>query len=204
MATWLQQSCFHTCRDQCGIFSIVCRCGIPSLPVQEYIVSVALFLVAGFFMALVSLRDEDLCERGFWCTGKGKVTRHPEVRGRGCLELCKGPWSLRGPREMAMARASLVRSSFAWLHVLQQMYRIMAPAGVIIPAPAGGTSERHAHGHSAEHEEGSERTCRGLGARRDGSPSLSKRTVRGFALRVECTGPARHVGESGPKLGPTG
>ena len=47
-------------------FSFVCRCGIPSLPVQECIVLVALFLVAGLFMALVSLRDEDLCERGFW------------------------------------------------------------------------------------------------------------------------------------------
>ena len=29
---------------------------------------------------------------------------------------------------------------------LQQMYRKMAPAGVIIPAPAGGTPERHVHG----------------------------------------------------------
>ena len=31
--------------------------------------------------------------------------------------ILKGPCSLRGPREMAMARASLVRSSLAWLHV---------------------------------------------------------------------------------------
>ena len=33
--------------------SIVCRCGSPSLPVQEYIVSAVLLLVAGFFIALV-------------------------------------------------------------------------------------------------------------------------------------------------------
>ena len=58
-----------------------------------------------------------------------------------------------------MARASLVRSSSAWLHVLQQMYRMMASAGVIIPAPSGGTLGRHTHGcllcsggHRAEHE----------------------------------------------------
>ena len=61
------------------------------LKVSACIVAVALFLVAGLFMALVSLRDEDLCERGFWCTGTGMVTRHPEVRGCGCLELRKGP-----------------------------------------------------------------------------------------------------------------
>ena len=61
------------------------------LKVSTCIVAVALFLVAGLFMALVSLRDEDLCERGFWCAGTGMVTRHPEVRGCGCLELCKGP-----------------------------------------------------------------------------------------------------------------
>ena len=33
---------------------------------RECIVSVAFFLVAGFFLALVFLRGEDLCERGFW------------------------------------------------------------------------------------------------------------------------------------------
>ena len=58
-----------------------------------------------------------------------------------------------------MARASSVRSSLAWLQVLQQMYRMMASAGVIIPAPSGGTPGRHEHGcllsssgHRAEHE----------------------------------------------------
>ena len=34
---------------------------------------------------------------------------------------------------MAMARVSLVRSSLAWLHEMQQMYRTMAPAGVTFP-----------------------------------------------------------------------
>ena len=60
---------------------------------------------------------------------------------------------------MAMARASLLRSSLAWLHVLRQMYRMMASAGVIIPAPSGGTPGRHPHGclsspsgQRAEHE----------------------------------------------------
>ena len=76
---------------------------------------------------------------------------HPELRKR--------PWPLRGSRGMAMARASLVRSSLAWLHVLQQMYRMMASAGVIIPAPLGGTPGRQAHvcllspsGQRAEHD----------------------------------------------------
>ena len=124
-----------------------------------YIITVALFLIAGFFMAPVSLRDEVLLVRGFVCLGTGFVTRYPEVRGHGRLELCKGTWSLRGPRWMAMARASLVRSSLAWLHVLQHVYRMMASAGVIIPAPSGGTPGRHLHGcllspsgHRAEHE----------------------------------------------------
>ena len=77
---------------------------------------------------------------------------------------------------------------------LQQMYRMMASAGVINPAPAGGTSGRHvgetcawvsfkpklafnviAHVSDWEHAE-------------TVSPSLSKWTVGGFALRVECTG----------------
>ena len=60
---------------------------------------------------------------------------------------------------MAMARASLARSSLAWLHVLQHVYRKMASVGVIIPAPSGGTSGRHAYvcvlspsGQRAEHE----------------------------------------------------
>ena len=44
-----------------------------------------------------------------------------------------------------MARASFARSSLAWLHVLQHVYRMMASAGVIIPAPSGGTPGRHAH-----------------------------------------------------------
>ena len=124
-----------------------------------YIITVALFLIAGFFMAPVSLRDEVLLVRGFVCLGTGFVTRYPEVRGHGRLELWKGTWSLRGPRWMAMARASLVRSSLAWLHVLQHVYRMMASAGVIIPAPSGGTPGRHLHGcllspsgHRAEHE----------------------------------------------------
>ena len=55
-----------------------------------------------------------------------------------------------------------------------------------------------------EWAQSSERTCRGLGACRDGSPSLSEWTVGGFALGMECTGPGRHVGESDPKQGPTG
>ena len=42
-----------------------------------------------------------------------------------------------------MARASLARSSLAWLHVLQHVYRMMASAGVIIPAPSGGTPGTH-------------------------------------------------------------
>ena len=50
-----------------------------------------------------------------------------------------------------MVRALLVRSSLAWLHVLQQMHRMMASAGVIIPAPSGGTPGRHPQ-HRAEHE----------------------------------------------------
>ena len=44
-------------------------------------------------------------------------SRIREVRLLALAEVFKGPWSLRGPREMAMARASLVRSSLAWLHV---------------------------------------------------------------------------------------
>ena len=50
-------------------------------------------------------------------------------------------------------------SPLAWLHVLQQLYRMKAPVDVIIPAPAGGTPGRHAHGclfspsgHRAEHQ----------------------------------------------------
>ena len=78
------------------------------LKVSTCIVTVVLFLVAGIFMVPVSLRDEVLLVRGFVCTGTGFIARLPEVRGHGRLELCKGTWSLRGPRWMAMARASLV------------------------------------------------------------------------------------------------
>ena len=46
---------------------------------------------------------------------------------------------------MAMARASSVHLSLVWLHVLQQMYRMMASAGVTIPAPSRGTRVRHEH-----------------------------------------------------------
>ena len=51
-----------------------------------------------------------------------------------CLILNFGsvPDPFGGSREMAMARASLARSSLAWLHVLQHVYRMMASAGVII------------------------------------------------------------------------
>ena len=34
----------------------------------------------------------------------------------------------------------------AWLHVVQVLYRMMPPAGVVIPAPTGGTPGRHVHG----------------------------------------------------------
>ena len=37
-----------------------------------------------------------------------------------------------------MARASLARASLVWLQVLQQPYRMMAFAGVIIPALVEG------------------------------------------------------------------
>ena len=78
-----------------------------------------------------------------------------------CLILnfgsARDPFGGRG--EMAMARASLARSSLAWLHVLQHVYRMMAPADVIIPAPSGGTPGRHVHvcllspsGQRGEHE----------------------------------------------------
>ena len=91
---------------------------------------------------------------------------------------------------MAMARASLVRSLVVWLQVLQQLYRMMAPQGVIIPAPAGGTPGSHthvcllkpewvfnviAHVRDWEHAETVRRRC--------------LRTVGGFVLQVECTGP---------------
>ena len=90
----------------------------------------------------VSLRNEDLAERCFGCTG----TRHREFRLLARPDVCKGPWSLRRPREMAMARASLVRFLLAWLDELQQLYRMVALAGVIIPAPSGGTPGRRTHG----------------------------------------------------------
>ena len=50
------------------------------------------------------------------------------------------------PPSLACLRASLVRSCLAWLHELQQMYRMMASAGVVIPALSGGTPGIHAHG----------------------------------------------------------
>ena len=82
---------------------------------------VALFFIAGgcsvfsafFFVCPVALRDEDLDARGYGCTG----TCLREVRLLALAEVSKGPWSLWGPRGMAMARASLVCSSLAWLHV---------------------------------------------------------------------------------------
>ena len=52
--------------------------------------------------------------------------------GQGHLHVRKGPWSLRGPRGMAMARASLVRSSLAWLHVSSS-----GPCTVCVPGAAG-------------------------------------------------------------------
>ena len=144
------------------------------------------------------------------------VMRHPKVHSHGRFELCRGPWSLWGPRGMAKARFAgmFLLGRAARLH---QMYRMMAPAGVTFPVPSGGTPGRHAHGcllspsgHRAEHEvscswtEWSSAVSAHVGDCRDGLPSLSKWTVRGFALRVECTGPRRHVGESAPKLGPSG
>ena len=61
------------------------------------------------------------------------------------LTFAKAPGPFGEQRGMAMARASLVRSLLVWLQVLQQLYRMMAPAGVIIPAPTGGTPGRHTH-----------------------------------------------------------
>ena len=87
-----------------------------------------------------------------------------------------------------MARASLARSFMAWVHELQQLHRTMAPAGVIIPF-GRDVGVIHMCLSKPEWVLQRERTCRGLRACRDGSPSLSKWTVRGFALRVECTGP---------------
>ena len=87
---------------------------------------------------------------------------------------------------MGMARASLVRSLLVWPQVLQQLYRMMASAGVIFPAPSGGTPGRVsfkperafnviAHVRDLEHAETVHRRC--------------LRTVRGVVLQVECTGP---------------
>ena len=53
--------------------------------------------------------------------------RFPRLRLLARPDVCKGPWSLRVQRKMAMARASLVRSLLVWLQVLQQPYRMMAP-----------------------------------------------------------------------------
>ena len=58
------------------------------------------------------------------------------------LKFGNAPDPFRGLREMAMARASLARSSLACLHVVQHVYRMMASAGVIFPAPSGGTPGR--------------------------------------------------------------
>ena len=91
----------------------------------------------------------------------------------------------RRSREMAMAY-------WAWLHVSQQLYRIMAPAGVIIPGPLGGAPGRQVQaclsspsGHELStkwlaREPSGPRAAsarvRGLGACRDGSPSLPRVT----------------------------
>ena len=87
---------------------------------REYIVTVALFLVAGFFMALVCLRDEDLCERGFWCRVRVWLRVILKYAVADVLNYAKAPG---GPRWMAMARASLVRPSLAWLHVCSRCNR---------------------------------------------------------------------------------
>ena len=87
--------------------------------------------------APVSLRVEVLFERGFVRTCTGLVTRLREVRQLALAEVSKGPWSLRVQRGMAMARTSLVRSLLVWLQVLQQLYRMMASAGVIFRRRGG-------------------------------------------------------------------
>ena len=79
--------------------------------------------------------------RGLRCTGlrrtcTGMVTHLREVRPLAHAEVSKGPWSLLGPREMAMACASSVPLGLP--ACLQPLYRMMGPAGVIIPAPAEG------------------------------------------------------------------
>ena len=56
-------------------------------------------------------------------------------------ESAPGPSGDRGDGDGVRRTPSL-----AWLHELQQLYRMMAPAGVIIPAPAGGTPGGHLHG----------------------------------------------------------
>ena len=87
-----------------------------------------LVLLLTFFVRPVALRDEDLDARGYGSTG----TCLREVRLLALAEVSNGPWSLRGSRGMAMARASLVCSSLAWLHVFSS-----GPCTVRGPGAAG-------------------------------------------------------------------
>ena len=57
-----------------------------------------------------------------------------------------GPRFPRVPGDRHHCRHGVRRTQFlAWLVVGQQMYRIMPPAGAIIPAPEGWSSGRHTH-----------------------------------------------------------
>ena len=79
------------------------------------------------FSGPVTLRDVVSFVRVFGCMG----ARLRELRLLALPDVCKRPWSLREPREMAMARASLVRSLLAWLHArvsfkLERVFNVIA------------------------------------------------------------------------------
>ena len=95
---------YRTARAALFLLFAVCSSNSPRSGLHGYGSSL---LCCRFPRYHVSLRDEDLTERGFGCTG----TRLRELRLLARPDICKRPWSLRALRGMAMARASLVRSS---------------------------------------------------------------------------------------------
>ena len=112
----------------------------------------------GFRVAALVYHVRSMGSLGFAVIRRMTLRVHVFLDFAYCLILNFGS-AFDPSREMAMARASLTRSSLAWLHVLQHVYRMMAPAGVVIPSPSGGMPGRHVHvcllspgGQRAEHE----------------------------------------------------
>ena len=109
-----------------------------------------------------------------------------------------------------MARASLVRSSLAWLHVLSSGPCTACGLWSCRPQPLGSPAKTQGRNRDAVFNVVSfkpERAFKVIAHVRDWEHAETVRrrclrTVRGFALHAECMGPGRHVGESAP--GPTG